>query len=877
MPAFMTIGKLKEYEVETGDIEGDATASWHENWMTITSFSVDMKDEETSNSWEVQDPKSRRERRKAQAEEKKAKQKEKPRDNMLTVTKPTDSASCKIFEWAKTSVRQDIQIDCCITEEDWPFLTMIFIGVVPTKAGFEEEPSDTLEFAWKKAMVFTYDFNEKNEPYAVDFAEFGEVEYSSATTTTEQRGLADYAAPAPDPNEGAGRTPAGRSLGLARAGGLPPVEEEKRVYDQERRRLVIEKVGELEFDLESFRGEERMSALFLFDLELRSTETKIDPADVVGHEVSFRIEDEEGREEEESREPRHFSGIIATFLAGEMESDRRRKYHATVVPSVWLLTQRSDSRVFQEVTVKDIVEDVFKAADFTDYDIQGVTRTYPELVCCIQYQESDFAFVSRLLEDAGIFYFFKQEEGKHTMVLCDGPTGYVRCPEDPLQFALNVHRDPRITSWRHHYEFVPGKFDSRDWNFETPREPVKGQSKTKLDIPGMENAEIFEYPGSYEDADHATTIADRRLQEREVGHHFVHAVGCYDSIVTGMTIAVENLPGEEEDASSTRYLITGIRHRAEQLPEYGLSIIGYQNVLTCIPEDVPYTPPRLTPKPRIYGPQTAVVVGDKETDEDVVDTDKYGRIKVQFHWDREGAKDTESSCWIRVAQSLAGSGYGAMALPRIGWEVVVSFIDGDPDHPLVTGVVYNELHMPYHELPGAKHKTVLMTRSFPDGGKENFNELTFHDEKDKEEIYFHAERDFKRVVEHDDVLEIGEKETGGQTVTIEGDQAITINQGNQALTVKQGNQAVDVTAGSSELKAGQTIELKVGANSVKIDSSGITLTVGSSSVKVDNSGVTVKGMTVKSEATMSAEIKGMMVNVTADGMLQTKGSITMMQ
>jgi type VI secretion system secreted protein VgrG len=382
----------------------------------------------------------------------------------------------------------------------------------------------------------------------------------------------------------------------------------------------------------------------------------------------------------------------------------------------------------------------------------------------------------------------------------------------------------------------------------------------------------------------------------EVGHHFVHAMGCYDNLFPGMTIAVDRLPGEEVGgpASSQRYLITGVRHRAEQLPEYGLSVIGYSNTLTCIPEEVPYTPPRETPKPRILGPQTALVVGAKETDEEVVDTDEYGRIKVQFHWDRHGNKDTDSSCWIRVAQGTAGAAYGAMMLPRIGWEVVVSFLDGDPDRPLVTGVVYNELHMPYHELPAAKYKSVLMTRSFPGGGKEDFNELSFHDEKDREEIYFHAERDFKRVVEHDDVLEVGEKESGGQSVTIEGDQKLTIKKGNRekaieeggetvtvkgdrSVTIQSGNSSFEVTAGKSEHSAGQSIELKVGWNSVKIDGTGITLEVGGTSVKLDNMGVTLKGMMIKGEASLQAELKGMMTSISGDAMLQTKGGITMMR
>ena len=712
MPSFMSIGKEEDTWVDPGEIKGDTTGMYHKDWMRISSFQVDIKDERRTTIWNKQDGKA------LQADDT---QEEKPRRNVLRVTKPFDSASLQILEWAKTSSLQDIQIDCCAMEEDWPFLSLLFLGVTPIRNDLDDTPSDSLEFSWKRAMVFTWAFDEKNEPSAIDFAEFGEEE-ASGTSTTEERGIATYVPPPPDPNEGAGRAPAaaqGMALALA-GGGLPAIDAEKQIYDQERRTLAIDDVGSLAFDLESLRGDERLSSLYQYDLELRSDELSVAPADVVGHEVSFRIEDDEGREEEQ-RDPRYVSGIVSRFLAGEMASDRHRRYHATVVPSVWKLTQRSDSRVFQDKTVKEVVQEVFSAADFSDYDDQGVTRSHPPMTYCVQYQESDFAFVSRLLEEFGIWYTFKHEEGRHTMMLCDGPTGYVTCPEDPLRFAHDVHREPRVTAWRQQYAFVPGKFDSRDYNFTTPREPVKGQSTTQIDLPGIQDAEIFEYPGQYEDAEQATSVADLRLQERETGHHFVHAVSCYDSLVPGMTIAVENLPGEdpEGDSSSQRYLITGVRHHAEQLPEYGMSIIGYRNVLTCIPEEVNYTPPRVTPKPRIFGPQTAVVVGDKETDEDLVDTDEYGRVKVQFHWDRhEHEKDTDSSCWIRVAQSAAGGSYGAMVIPRIGWEVVVSFIDGNPDRPLVTGVgLQRAPDAATTSSPGAKHKTTLMTHSWPERGQ----------------------------------------------------------------------------------------------------------------------------------------------------------------
>jgi type VI secretion system secreted protein VgrG len=897
MPAFMTIGKLNESdEVEPGDIRGDTTASWHEGWMMITSFDVDMKDDRRAGVWEGQQESSasRRDRRKAQDEntaDAGAKKEEgEKQQNTFKVSKPTDSASVKILEWAKTPVQQDIQIDCCTTEEDWPFLTLIFVGVVPTNVDIEGEPTDSLVFSWKRAVMYTYAFDESNEPYAVDYAEFGEPEASAVTTTMAQRGLADYSPPPPDPHTGSGHgfTTSAPALHQALHGSLPPVAAENRNYDQERRRLVLEPIGELEFDLESFSGEEHVSQLYAWHLELRSAELEIEPKDVVGQEIHFRIEDAEGKEDGDERDPRFFNGVISSFLAGEMASDRRRRYHATVVPGAWFLTQRSDSRVFQEKSVKDVVEQVFKDAEYSDYDLQGVTKTHPPLPYCVQYQETDYAFVARLLEEAGIFYFFKQEEDKHTMVLCDSSTGYTTCPEDPLRFAQDVYRDPRVTSWRRNHSFVPGKMTTRDYNFETPKEPLEGTASTKIDLTNIAKAEVFEYPGRYADTDQGTTVTELRQQEREVEHDFVHAVSCYDSLTVGATFALENPPGTEEggEASEERWFITALHHRAEQRPEYGLSIISYRNLFTAIPEEVPFTPLRVTPKPRILGPQTAVVVGDKETDEDLVDTDKYGRVKVQFHWDRKGKKDKDSSCWMRCLQSGAGAGSGSMLIPRIGWEVVVGFLDGDPDRPIVLGSLCNELHMPYHELPAAKHKTVLMTRSFPGGGKETFNELTFHDEKDKEEIYFHAERDFKRIVEHEDVLEVGEKEDGGQTIKIVGDQALTITKGNRAatldsgsdaLTVTSGDVKIDASAGKIEISAGTSIELKVGGSSVKIEAAGITMKVGGSEVKVESAGVSMKGMTIKAEGSISTDIKGMMTSVSGDGMLQTKGGVTMMQ
>ncbi len=939
MPAYMAIG---EYDEESGwvtpEIKGDVSGSWHDGWIWIKSYSVHMKTakarleawnrrtgagRETSHR-DVSD-RSARGLSAAEQEKKKKERKEGIEENTLTIGKPRDISSTQIADWVQNDPELEregsyaIQVDLCTVEEELPYLSLTFLGITPKSSSLQGEDSDSLEFIWERALVCTWEVTESGEVglQRSNYAEFG-VPAAKGGTTAADRGISDNQAPTADPNASAGSGKSGQNMYAAIGGTLPPVPEESITYEQERRKLSVADVGEVAFELESFRVEERLSALFSYDLEMRSTTLDIEPKDIVGHDITFKIEDEENAAIE--REERNFGGVVAHFLIGQMSSDRRRRYYATVYPSVWRLTQTSNSRVFQDVTVQDVVESVFSDAGFSDYDMSGVTKTHPTMTYCVQYQESDFAFISRLLEVAGIFYYFTHDESGHQMMLCDSPAGYVDCPED-LEYATDFHLEPRVTSWRKHYEYVPGKFTASDFNFETPNEPVKVEATTQLELPDSDKAEIFEYPGRFPDSEEGTTVVERRLQARETGHVFIHAVGCYDSISPGMTITVAGRPAEDESADSDRFLITGIRHFVEQTPEYGVGIVRYRNVFTAIPEDTPFVPPRRTPKPVVHGPQTAIVVGAQSDTEETVDTDEYGRIKVQFHWDRHHEKDTDSSCWMRVAQPTAGSGYGSVFLPRIGWEVVVSFLNGDPDRPLVTGVVYNELHKPYHELPAAKHKTVIMSRSWPDGGKENFNELTFHDEKDAEEIYMHAERDFKRVVEHDDILEVGEKEEGSQTITIEGNQTTTINTGNrelsivegtdtstikgdrtvtieegaddltvsqgdqsmtvssgsQTMTISSGDQTIDVSAGSSNISAGTAIELKVGGNSITIDTSSITLTVGGSEVKLDNMGVEVKGMNVKAKADMQAEIKGMMTKVAADAMLQTEGGITMMQ
>ncbi len=902
MASYMCIGKAENDQVVIGDIKGDAKTRLHTDWIVIESFDLGLDFSKLLSEWSGSQDRAKQaadkaaEAKKPASKDQKAgkeKKEEGIKANTLKLSKASDFSSTKLMKWATVGTPLDVQLHCCQDIDDY-FYDLIFRGVVLTNFSLDDGSSETLQFEWDALVLCWWTFDEHNQWVKGVPAEFKKTDFTESRAPVVAASAA--AAGGAEPKSGALLPPAppgSHSLDLdlltAASGlrlGLPPPPAEPERLEAQQRLLKIPKVGGIEFQLDSFYGQECVSGLFHYRLVLRSDTLDIEPSKVVGQSISWQLEDEEDKSEHK-RPKRHFHGIVSDFTWAEMAGDVQRRYWATVVPALWRLTKRSNSRVWQEKTVLQVVEDVFEKAQLEDYDVQNVKKDHPALTFCVQYQETDFDFVSRLLEEAGLFYFFRQEEDKHVLVLSDSTTAYVEGEEHTLRYALHQHREPRVTFWRHHYTLISGKHDSRDYSYLNAQEPLKASASTQVDLPGVQELELYEYPGKYEDNAQATPVADLRLQQQEILHHVVDAACGYDSLAVGSIISLANPPGEEEGgpAASKTYAVIQVEHESDQVPTALSNVVSYRCRFRCIPDDVAYVPQRDTPKPRIPGPQTAVVVGDKETDDDLVDTDDLGRIKVQFHWDRLGEKNTDSSCWIRVAQSIAGPGWGSVVLPRLGQEVVVSFLEGDPDRPLITGVVYNNLHTPYHALPDAKYKTVFMTRSFPDGGKENFNELTFHDEKDKEEIYLHAERDFKRVVEHDDILEIGEKETGGQTITIEGDQTTTIKQGNReatldsgndTLTVSSGSHKIDVSAGKSELSAAQSIELKVGGNSVKIDTSSITLTVGGASVKVEMTGVTLKGMMIKGEADVQAEIKGLMTSIKGDAMLTTKGGITMM-
>ncbi len=502
--------------------------------------------------------------------------------------------------------------------------------------------------------------------------------------------------------------------------------------------------------LTSFHGQEEMSRLFRYQLDMISDDNAITAADIVGKNVAFSVELADGT-------PRHFNGYVSRFMAGDEDDEGRRNYRAEVVPWLWFLTRTSDCRIFQKTTVPKIIEQIFGDLGFSDYEVSQIKGSHPEWEYCVQYRETDFNFVSRLMEQEGIFYFFKHTDGKHTMVLADHKEAYESCAESEVDFPRHYSSEAitdHITGWEHVWEFRTGKWAHTDYNFETPSNNLMTSEQTVVDLPGNKKYEFYDFPGEYGTTGDGTPLAKLRMEEEEVEHDVVHAASGCKSFSPGFKFSIGEHRSSGEEGKS--YVITSIRHSATEPTGFetggGPVAEDYGNNFTCVPDSIVFRTARTTPKPVVQGCQTAVVVGPSGEE---IYTDKYGRIKVQFHWDREGKKDENSSCWIRVAQSWAGKNWGIVFNPRIGQEVIVDFIEGDPDRPIITGRVYNAEQMPPYELPANQTQSTIKSRSSKGGGADNFNEIRFEDKMGDEEMYIHAEKDQNTVVENDRTEDIG--------------------------------------------------------------------------------------------------------------------------
>ena len=506
--------------------------------------------------------------------------------------------------------------------------------------------------------------------------------------------------------------------------------------------------------LSRFHGEERLSGLFHFTLEMLSEDNRLDFKKIVGQRAAVTIEQPSG-------DPRYIHGIVGRFVQGGRDV-RFTTYYAELHPWLWLLTLTSDCKIYQHQTVQQIIDTVFSDLGFTDYrfDLKG---QYQPREYCVQYRESAFDFVSRLMEDEGIFYFFEHTANKHTLVLADDTDAHVPCPGVTSLRMSKTPADDVIAQCTLEGQVTPGNHAVDDFNFEAPSMDLLVNSNGT----GNGTLQHYEYPGGYVKKDVGEQKANRRLEAHELPSTLLRGDGYCRAFTAGHRFTLTE--HDRNDANGT-YVLHRVSHAAT--PE------SYTNSFDAFPVDVPFRPPQATPKPAIAGSQTAIVVGKKGEE---IWTDKYGRVKVQFHWDREGKRDENSCCWIRVAQGWAGKNWGSMFLPRIGQEVVVSFLDGNPDRPLITGAVYNAQQTVPYTLPQDQTKSTIKSNSSKGGS--GFNEIRFEDKKDAEEIYVHAQKDLTR--------HVGNHETH----TIGKDRTATIQEGNDKVVVEKGDRTVQVNSG----------------------------------------------------------------------------------
>lgn len=638
-----------------------------------------------------------------------------------------------------------------------------------------------------------------------------------------------------------------------------------------------------------FAGEEELGRCFKFELEVLCQKPDLTADKALGTSVSLTMLRPDGS-------PRYFNGLVSRLVY----IGHRGGYHLyqiTLRPWLWFLSLTSDCRIFQQMTTEQIVTKVFKEKNqFSDFKA-ALSGTYRTWEYCCQYRETDLDFVSRLLEQEGIYFYFEHELGKHTLKLVDGPSAHTPIEGEPKVPYLTGGEayvgEEHINDWFRAREVRSGAYALRDFDFEKPSANLEVRSQLARSH-ALATKELYDYPGEYVVRTDGDKYARARIDEIQWQYAPVQGQGNVTAFAVGRKFTLRDYPDKAENVEFTiiRTEIQIDSGETEILSDESQNRFGVRFV--AIESKEQFRPRRTTPRPVIAGPQTAIVVGPAG---DEIWTDKYGRVKVQFHWDREGKKDENSSCFVRVAQIWAGKNWGGIHIPRIGQEVIVEFLEGDPDRPLITGRVYNAEQMPPYSLPANATQSGIKSRSSKEGTTANFNELRFEDKKDAEEIYFHAEKNFNRVVENNDTLRVGfdKKEQGDQTieifnnqtlkvgdaqasdgsqtieiwkdrtesvktgnekVTIEkGNRDVAINLGNDKLTVGTGNLTIKVTSGIVSITAGQKIELKVGASSMVMDMASITLK--SPMITVDGQLTTdVKGLLTTVDGTAVNTIKG---------------------
>lgn len=641
--------------------------------------------------------------------------------------------------------------------------------------------------------------------------------------------------------------------------------------------LVTTPLGADKFILKSFQGEERISGLFHYRLELISTDDSIDFSSIVGKNVTITII-------LPGTDKQYVNGVVGRFSqAGK--SARFTTYHADVYPWFWLLTMNSDHRIFQNKTVPDIIKQVFSDLSFTDFK-DSLTKTYSPREYCVQYGETAFNFVSRLMESEGIFYFFNHASSVHTLVLADDSSAYLSMPGLSTVQASASGRAwetaDALLECQVRQEVTAGQYKSDDYNFETPSTDLVATTS------GSDTSRsLYYYPGDYTTASDGETVTSLRLDSFQAPGKLITGSSMCRAFHAGCKFTLAN---HYRADANTDYILSSVTHQGTQE--------DYSNSFEAFPSTAKFRPAQVTPRPKIVGSQTAAVVG-KSGEE--IWTDQYGRIKVQFHWDQLGKNDENSSCWIRVAQGWAGKAWGSIFVPRIGQEVVVSFLEGNPDRPLVTGCVFNAQQTVPYTLPDDQTRSTIKTNSSKGGS--GFNEIRFEDKKDSEEIFIQAQKDMNITVLNDRATTVKNNRT---TTVQEKDDSLVVDKGNRSIKVNTGNETHEVkgtralaitgnethankadftqnVTGNFTLKVSGNLSIEVsGSVSIKAGTSfdnkaGTALTNKAGTALTNESGTSLTnkaGTSMSNEASISIESKANASHtVESSGIMTVKGSL----
>jgi type VI secretion system secreted protein VgrG len=632
---------------------------------------------------------------------------------------------------------------------------------------------------------------------------------------------------------------------------------------------VTSPFGEKALFLTSLDASERVSGLFQYECRFASGDDALDFTRIVGQSLTLEIE-------MANEKSRFFNGRVARFAQADAEGSSAI-YHARIVPWFWFLSRRSDCRIFQGDSVTQILEKVFAGhKQIADFKLDDLTKKYDPIPYCVQYRETDFNFVSRLLEEWGIGYYFEHTEKAHKMVLFDAASKILACPGQPkasTTTALEAEKTPgKVFDWQVEQEFRSGAYALTDYNFRDPALDLAIQKRTTQGVGGNEAFEIFDYPGDYQALGAGGQRAQLRMEAEECAAHAIHASGSCYGFTPGFKF---DLVGHVRESFNDTYLITSVQHSFSQTQGAKGGGASYHNSFTCMPLAIPFRPPRQTPKPVIQGAQTAMVVGAENKE---IDIDDLGCVFVKFHWDRNSKGDATSSCRIRVSEAWAGKAWGSFFAPRVGQEVIVEFLEGDPDRPIITGRVYNGTQTPpYKEGSQSGFKS----RSTAKGAAANFNEIRFDDKKGHEELSIHAERNMSTSVEADHSLSVGGNRSGTVTkddkLEVKKNQTVTVTEAYQ-LTAKSvvaqsttnhvhvlGKEYVTVACEKNGMQVYPSY-VKVGtdsmANHITWDAKGI-LVHGAPKVTIDAGGSTIEvsaaGIKISSGAPV--EVKGSLIKL----------------